>query len=73
MAENAFTSPFLELHGRRELFADGAVTLLEYGAQQIVLLCGGLKIRVRGEGLQVALLSANKAVISGVLCGLDFL
>ena len=73
MAENAFTSPFFEIHGRKELFVDGAVTLMEYGAEQIVLLCGGLKIRVKGNGLQVALLSANKAVISGVLGGFDFL
>lgn len=73
MAENAFTSPFFELHGRRELFIDGVVTLMEYGAEQIVVLCGGLKLRIRGEDLRVALLSSSKAVINGTLHSFDFL
>ncbi len=71
--ENAFTSPFFELHGRRELFVDGAVTLVEYGEEQIVLLCGGQKVRIRGTTLRVALLSASKAVINGLISGFDFI
>ncbi len=73
MFENAFTSPFYELHGRRELLIDGAVTLAEYSDAQIVLLCCGQKLRVRGKSLRVALLSMDKALINGNLDGLDFL
>lgn len=73
MVENAFTSPFLELHGRRELFVDGSVTLTEYGDEQIVFACCGQRLRVRGRSLRVALLSADKALINGVIDGFDFL
>lgn len=71
--ENAFGTPFFEIHGRRELLADGVITLLEYDAERIVLLCGGQKLAVRGTGLRIALLSASKTVICGQICGVDFL
>ncbi len=71
--ENAFTAPFYELHGRRELFIDGECTLTEYGDEQIAFICGGHSVRVRGKGLRVALLSAGKSIIVGTINGLDFL
>lgn len=72
MGESAFTAPYFELHGTRELFLDGACTLLQYAAGEVVLLCGGLRVRIRGTKLQVALLSPDKAVISGSISGFDF-
>jgi len=72
MGENAFTAPFFELHGRKELLADGVMTLMEYSRERVVLLCRGARVRIWGAELQVALLTQSKAVISGIINGFEF-
>lgn len=73
MAENVFTAPLIQLFGRRELCAEGVMTLLEYSTVRVTLLCRELTLSIRGTELQVALLSHNKAVISGNIKGFEFL
>lgn len=72
MAENSFTAPFFQLFGRKELHAEGVMTLMEYSKERVVLLCRNVRVRVWGTELQVALLSQSKAVISGVINGFEF-
>ena len=73
MAENVFTAPLIQLFGRSELCADGVMTLLEYSDQRVTLLCRELTLYIKGSELQVALLSHNKAVISGVIKSFEFI
>lgn len=70
--ENSLTAPAFQLQGRRLLQAEGVMTLLEYSKERVVLLCRNTKVIVRGEGLKVALLSQNRAVITGLICGFEF-
>ncbi|MBQ3082025.1 MAG: YabP/YqfC family sporulation protein [Clostridia bacterium] len=72
MADNTFTAPFFQLFGRKELHAEGVMTLMEYSKERVVLLCRGIRVRIWGSELQVALLSQSKAVISGVINGFEF-
>ena len=72
MSDNAFTAPFFQLFGRKELHAEGVMTLMEYSRERVVLLCRGARVRVWGTELQVALLSQSKAIISGVINGFEF-
>lgn len=72
MDNNMLSAPTFELHGRRLLRAQGVMTLVEYSREQLTLLCKSSRIRIRGEELQVALLSQNRAVITGLINGLEF-
>ncbi len=72
MEENILSAPSFELHGRRLLRAQGVMTLVEYSKEQVTMLCRSSRIRIRGEELQVAMLSQNRAVITGLICGLEF-
>ncbi len=72
MVENTFTAPLFQLFGRKELHAEGVMTLMEYSRERVVLLCRGIRVRIWGEGLQVALLSQSKAIISGTVNGFEF-
>ena len=72
MAENALTAAFFELHGRRRLLADGIMTLMEYSSERIIMLCRGTRVRIWGTDLQIALLSQNKAMITGLISGFEF-
>jgi len=73
MAENVFTAPLIQLYGRSELCAEGVMTLLEYSTERVTLLCKDLTLSIKGSELQVALLSQNKAVISGRIKSFEFL
>lgn len=72
MQDNMFTAPSFELHGRRLLQAQGVMTLVEYSKEQVIMLCRSSRIRIRGADLQVAMLSQNRAVITGLINGLEF-
>lgn len=72
MADNTFTAPLFQLFGRKELHAEGVMTLMEYSRERVVLLCRGVRVRIWGSELQVALLSQSKAIISGVISGFEF-
>lgn len=70
--DNNITAPYFQLQGRRQLQAEGVMTLMEYSREQVVMLCKGIRIRVRGEDLKVALLSQSRAVITGLINGFEF-
>lgn len=72
MAENSFKAPLFQLFGRKELHAEGVMTLMEYSKERVVLLCRSVRVRIWGTELQVALLSQSKAIISGVINGFEF-
>ena len=72
MAENIFTAPSFELHGRRLLKAQGVMTLVEYTEEKVTMLCRSSRISIRGTDLQVAMLAHDRAVITGQINGLEF-
>lgn len=72
MEENIYNAPFFQLQGRRLLQAEGVMTLMEYSTERVVMLCRGSRVKVWGSGLQVALLSQSKAVITGMINGFEF-
>lgn len=72
MENMGLSSPTFELYGRRTLQAQGVMTLVEYTREQVIMLCKSSRIRIRGEDLQVALLSKNRAMVTGLIKGLDF-
>ena len=72
MENMGLSSPTFELYGRRTLQAQGVMTLVEYTREQVIMLCKSSRIRIKGEDLQVALLSKNRAMVTGLIKGLDF-
>lgn len=72
MENMGLSSPTFELYGRRTLQAQGVMTLVEYSREQVIMLCKSSRIRIKGEELQVALLSKNRAMVTGLIKGLDF-
>ncbi|MBQ4647792.1 MAG: YabP/YqfC family sporulation protein [Clostridia bacterium] len=72
MENMGLSSPTFEMYGRRTLQAQGVMTLVEYTREQVIMLCKSSRIRIRGEDLQVALLSKNRAMVTGLIKGLDF-
>lgn len=72
MEDNVLNAPFFQLQGRRLLQAEGVMTLMEYSKEQVVMLCRGTRVKVRGEELKVALLSQSRAVITGLINGFEF-
>ncbi|MBR6593746.1 MAG: YabP/YqfC family sporulation protein [Clostridia bacterium] len=73
LKDNFLSSPTFELQGKRLLQADGVMTLIEYSRDRVVLLCREGRISIRGEGLKVSLLSRERAVVSGLITGFDFI
>lgn len=72
LSDNIFTAPSFELHGRRLLKAQGVMTLVEYTNEKVTMLCRSSRISIRGTELQVAMLSQNRAVITGLINGIEF-
>ncbi len=72
MENKTLSSPSFELHGRRLLQAQGVMTLVEYSTERVIMVCRSSRIRVTGQDLQVAMLSQNRAVITGLIGGLEF-
>lgn len=71
MADIFCTAPWITVYGKNKLHAEGAMTLVEYTAESIVLMCRNSLLHVRGTELKVALLGQSRAIISGNLQGLE--
>ena len=73
LKENSITASSFVLQGKRLMQAEGVMTLIEYSRDRVVLLCREGCVSIRGEGLKVSLLSRERAVVSGLIIGFDFL
>ena len=65
------TAPWITVYGKHKLHAEGAMTLAEYTAEKVVLVCKNSLLKVSGTQLQVSLLSQSRAIISGNLEALE--
>ncbi len=63
----------IELHGNKEAIIDGNCTILEYSDTVIRVSSGANLVRFCGRDLNLSALSCNGAVISGVICTVDFI
>ncbi len=72
MTKDGFTAAFFELQGRSRLLVEGLITLTEYSESNIYMMCRDNAVRVRGHGLQIALLGECKALITGRIDGFEF-
>lgn len=65
------TLPRITLSGDKQVLVENHQSLLEYTGQQVVLGCGRLRLRIRGEGLVLRAMEAEMILISGQIFGVD--
>lgn len=63
----------IELHSNREACIDGRCSVLEYSDSVIRINTGRQIIEFIGKNLRICSLTPNSAIISGIICSLNFL
>ena len=64
--------PKIVVKSGRELIVEGKCRILEYCAERIGIICGRVKIKVEGRGLNVTLMDSSALALSGVICAVFF-
>lgn len=63
---------YMEMLGNREAVIDGCKGILDYSDDKIKLNLGDRTICFSGSGLCIKALSCEQAVITGIICTIDF-
>ena len=63
----------LRIRGNRCAVADGCDGIVDYGEEQVTLRSGRLTVRIVGKKLCLKRLTANSAVVEGMIGQVDYL
>lgn len=71
MEERAKGGGIIELTGNRRAVIDGCGGVIDYDAEQVLLRCGPLRVRIAGKRLRILRLTDHSAVVEGVLSAVE--
>lgn len=62
----------IELTGNRNAVVDGCDGIVDYDGEKVILRTGRLTVRFSGRGLRLKRLTADSAVIEGIISSVEY-
>lgn len=77
-AENSFlaedlnvTLPRIEIYGDRRVLIENHEGILEYGSETMRVKCGGMVVKISGEGMELRNLSLTDLAVTGRIISVE--
>ena len=62
----------ISITGNRHVVIDGCDGVVDYDEEKVILRTGRLTVRIGGRNLRLTSLTANSAVVQGLISGIEY-